>query len=337
MRAQPLAAAVVTVLAACSDEASLPVSPDPASPQMALSRAVVGPLDDRSGYDIQTWGYFPNDSAEFTDPQWRDIWDAARRWEAILAPSDPWTVHAGMLYCPGVAGTTVRVNAEVDDIIILFRLVRIDGPDGVLAQAAPCVTRTRGLLPPFGPATLDFLPAYGVVMIDEADIDALERDQQLGDVFLHEIGHALGFASQAWDILGFVEDARPPGSAIYHDTYFDGPRAVEAFEDIADGYGGTVVPVDNRGFQFTAHWRESVMGNELMSPSIGGGGALSLITANALVDIGYTIDPREVDRYELPAEGDRAADRSGGRSYGHDVPDWPVMMIDRDGKIIPPR
>ncbi|WP_420617272.1 leishmanolysin-related zinc metalloendopeptidase [Candidatus Palauibacter sp.] len=334
MRRLVLAASAL-VLAACGDDAPLlSTAPDPAP---ALSRAVAGPLDAKTGYDIKTWGYFPNDSSEFTDPQWREIFRAAERWEEVLAPSDPWALEAGTLYCPGVAGTTARVNAEIDDIIILFRVVRIDGEGGTLAQAAPCVVRTKGILAPFGPATLEFMPVYGIVQVDEADLPALTRDRTLGDVLTHEIGHALGFASQAWEILDLVRDARPAGSAMYYDTYYVGDRAMEAFDEIADGYDGNIVPVDNVGFSFTAHWRESVMGDEIMSPSIRGGTALSLVTANAFADLGYTINPRAVDRYKLP---DQSAADVGADHGGHDhddVLDVPVMMIARDGKIIPPR
>ena len=61
--------------------------------------------------------------------------------------------------------------------------------------------------------------------------------------------------------------SRPSSPGV--DTYFAGPLAIAAF-DAAGGtaYTGEKVPVENNAVagQADAHWRESVLGSELMTP-----------------------------------------------------------------------
>ena len=112
---------------------------------------------------------------------------------------------------------------------------------------------------------------------------------------LHEMGHVLGIGSLWTD----SHLRRPPNG----DWHFNGPLAIAAF-DAAGGqdYAGAKVPVQvERG----DHWRGSVMGDELMTPS--GTGAISAITVQSLADLGYVVDVTQADAYTLPGNARASA------------------------------
>lgn len=322
-----------------------PTDPGPASAAVTRvgqnGRALGG--QGANGYDITLFAELEGDSlVDFTTEQWRAIWRASEKWESVLAPSDPWDIDAGFMYCLGgdgriVDGSLVRPG-EIDDIVVLVRAGYIDGPGGTLGQAQTCAVRARGFLPPFGPATLDFMPAYSFVLLDEADLDRIATEGRLYDLMLHELGHAVGLVPWAWTLLDLVGDVRPAGSAIYHDTHFTGSGSIEAF-DAAGGstYAGKKVPVDNTGFRFTGHWRGSVLGLELMTPTISQNDSpLSRITARALEPLGYTVDLTKADAYTIP-EGGISADQGSRLPIGDDVRSGPLLVIDRSGRLLRPR
>ena len=293
----------------------------------AVSNSIGGP----NGFEIKWW-HWPADSLAATEKA--IITRAVSKWQDVLEPSDPWEVPAGILYCPSVPGTTINFGAMgtvIDDISIGIRKSEIDGPGGVWGQAMSCVVRTRGLLPPFGPITVDYLPAYSFIWLDEADVPDMTSDE-LYDLVLHEMGHALGFGTVGLAVLNLVGDARPPGSALYHDTYFLGKNAIAAFDSVGGGtYSGNKVPLDNVGLRFTAHWRESTMVSELMTPyATSGDDELSLVTVRAFQDLGYEVDVTEADTYTLPTETGPDMDVSGV-AYGDDVRQGPIIVVDQEG------
>jgi hypothetical protein len=71
--------------------------------------------------------------------------------------------------------------------------------------------------------------------------------------------------------------------------------------------GGGKVPVENGGAvgdgSSCGHWRESVLGPELMTPILmaGSPNPLSIVTIQALADEGYAVNPEAADVYVLPA------------------------------------
>jgi hypothetical protein len=88
-------------------------------------------------------------------------------------------------------------------------------------------------------------------------------------------------------------------------TRFTGAAAAQAFVDIGGtGFTGTV-PVENNGIAGSAdtHWRESIFGNELMSPSISGAEAslpMSAVTVASLQDLGaYEINHLAADAFVI--------------------------------------
>lgn len=206
---------------------------------------------------------------------------AAARWESLITgdlTDIPLNINAGS------CGTTSAFSQTVDDLVIFIAVKAIDGPGSILGQAGPCLIRTVGML-----------PVAGLMSLDAADLAMMESNGTLADVITHEMGHVIGIGTM-WG--GQLVGA---GGA---DPYFPQPGAVAAFDAAGGGsYGGNKVPVENTGGPGTrdGHWRESVFNNELMTGWINGSGnPLSAITAAALGDMGYVVDPGAADGYVLP-------------------------------------
>ena len=162
------------------------------------------------------------------------------------------------------------------------------------------------------------LPFIGTVTIDTADLSTMEDNGVLGKVVAHEIAHALGFGI----ICDHLPPAGPPflqqpsyvpdrGRVVGQDTHFNGPAAVAAFDAVGgDAYtGGAKVPVENDTRSYgpgalDGHWRESVLGHELLTSSLsiepGVHEPLSTVTVGALEDLGYSVDYSAADAYTLP-------------------------------------
>lgn len=148
---------------------------------------------------------------------------------------------------------------------------------------------------------------------------------------VHEIAHALGFATDRWSVWHLIEDKATD------DPHFNGPNAIAAF-DSAGGtaYDGSKVPLEPNS---TSHWRESIFRTELMSPAFNINSTnplnpLSAITIQAFADMGYTVDDSYADAYALPSddaapEGDSIIvfDMTGDVRFG------PVTVINEDGTL----
>ena len=218
------------------------------------------------------------------------------RWEQIITGDLP----DGSIDVPaGTCGSgTPALNEAVDDVLILAAFHSVDGTGNVLAQAGPCLFRDAN-----GDSRYQVgeLPGVGVMQFDADDLDFLVQNDLLGAVVLHEMGHVLGLGS-LWSDMGLLADpSLPPQNGS--DPHFIGTAAVAAFE-AAGGtdYLGARVPVENRGGPGTAdvHWRESVMGHELMTGFIDlGPNPLSAISAASLADQGYEVDQANADPYSL--------------------------------------
>ncbi|HEX8201047.1 MAG TPA: leishmanolysin-related zinc metalloendopeptidase, partial [Isosphaeraceae bacterium] len=172
----------------------------------------------------------------------------------------------------------------VDDLLIDASAPFIDGPGGILGQAGPQELR-RG----------SFLPSYGIMQFDSADVAALESSGQFVDDILHEMGHVLGIGT-IWDLKGLLSGA---GGA---DPRFLGAAATAQYNAIF-GTSASSVPVENTGGSGTrdSHWRESVFVNELMTGYLNSGvNPLSRITVASLADLGYTVNLNAADPYTPP-------------------------------------
>jgi hypothetical protein len=99
--------------------------------------------------------------------------------------------------------------------------------------------------------------------------------------------------------------------------------------------GGQKVPVENTGAGGTinAHWRESILGNELMTGFINiGASPISLVTVRSLQDLGYTVNTSAADPFFMPL-----ALREGAPPDPipllSDTRSGPVFSIDQLGRI----
>ncbi len=249
-----------------------------------------------------------------------DVMAALSRWEEmIIGDLDDVTADIPAGYC-GISHAAF--NGTVDDVRVFVEITPMDGPGGVLGSAGPCVIRSGSML-----------PAFGVVRLDSADVASLQSDGSFDQVILHELGHVLGIGS-LWShhTLLFGEGGSDP--------YFTGSGAIQRYEDL----GGTPtgqVPVENTGGSGTrdAHWRESVLGHELMTGWLNRGSSnpISAITLSSLTDMGYVVDGSRAESYSLP--GAPVAD-----TYGRPpmplievAPPAPVRVIDASGRLRAPR
>ena len=246
---------------------------------------------------------------------------AAARWSEIIRgdlPDIPMNVPAG-----SCGAGTPSLNMTVDDLVIFASVENIDGPGQILGQAGWCYRRTGGL------------PLVGIMRFDAADVAGLESSGRFVDVVLHEMGHVLGLSAGLWNTLGLLKDPSTTETAL--DTYFDGAGAIAAFDAVGGtAYGGgRKVPVENTGGPGTmnSHWRESVLGNELMTGFLNqGSNPLSIVTVRALADMGYTVDVSAADAYTL-GSALRADGRAGPVLHLHrDEYEGPRYTVDRTGR-----
>jgi len=249
---------------------------------------------------------------------------AVSSWQSILSATDFADVTADSGFTCTLRGVSFSVprGTGVDDILIAVGVGAIDGSssESVVANASVCAIRT-------GNRT----PAIGVIVFDGADLDRLESVDLLGSVAIHEIGHILGIGhTSSWSGLIQGTGGADP------DPHFAGALATAAFNDAGgSGYQGAKVPVHSSSD--TSHWRESVLGLEVMTPSLRGGvtNPLSAITIQALADMGYTVDASLADPFALASAA--AADIIGPEhtiDLHGDFVRGPVKVIDRNGNVV---
>ena len=221
---------------------------------------------------------------------------AAARWGQIVRTSLP---DVDFSIQPVPAGQCLsgqpRVDDTVDDLRVYVDLRSIDGVGGTLALARTCTYRLASGLPVLSAITLD---------TDDLEVRSSAQTERTA---MHELAHALGFGTR-WYGHSLVRypslDAAGEPVEPSPETHFTGALAIAAF----DAAGGTAypdpVPVENtRGpGSRDGHWRESVFGSELMSPSVAPGQIqpLSAVTIQALADMGYRVDVSRAEAYALP-------------------------------------
>ena len=225
---------------------------------------------------------------------------ATQRWEQIIAgdiPNHHLSSSSRSFLNRIYPGTTAP--EVVDDLRIYVEIEEIDGEGGTLGQAGPDLWRI--------PSSL---PIAAGIELDEDDLGTMSN-QLLAALILHEIGHTLGFGVVPWDDHNLLQN---PSLDVYKnrivpapDTHFSGANAIAAFNDAGgSSYTGAKVPVENTfggsGSQ-DRHWRESVLGNELMTPRLASTGPypMSASTIQSLADIGYRVDVTQADAYTLPS------------------------------------
>ena len=276
-------------------------------------RTWVVPAPDPDAFNIEL--YF---EPGFTAAEEATIRRAADRWmEAVTGdlPDVP-VVDGTLLRRCWDEPSGLRWVGVIDDVRIRMRIASDLG--GAAANASRCGEREESGLPFLGRNNFQlwYLRNYG--------------PDQLYELAMHEIGHVLG--------IGYW-----PLRDVDTDPHFAGPLAVAAFDAAGgEGYAGGKVPVEDVRRRFGGgvrlkHWRMSVIPGDVMSTSNGG---LTAITLGALADMGYEVDLGKADPYTLPmaAQGDMAltadADDPGAEMLADDVVRGPVVVVDRDGKVV---
>lgn len=195
---------------------------------------------------------------------------AAARWEQVITGDLPDATYQGV---------------RVDDLLIDARARAIDGRDGVLAESGPDTFRSGSQL-----------PYHGTMQFDSADLASLESSGQLYDVVLHEMGHVLGIGT-IWQSLGLLTGMGATNPR------FVGARATAEYNALfrTTGAGVPVEGLPSEVGTRDAHWRESIFGNELMTPYISGRpNPLSRVTVASLADLGYAVNLNAADAFTRP-------------------------------------
>ncbi|HET9134823.1 MAG TPA: Ig-like domain-containing protein [Gemmatimonadales bacterium] len=221
------------------------------------------------------------------DADFRDAFvTAALRWMEIIVGDLPDRFYnAG-----GCFGFVPALNETIDDIVIYAQLFS-ESPGGVLGRAGPCANSRRA----------NAIPSYGGMEFDTFDLANLQSTNRLLAVIIHEMGHVLGIGS-LWT------EAPPNGFGLIvdagtDDPIFTGPQTVAAWPQVGSSYTGRIVPVEGgppgNGTN-GSHWRESLLGAELMTGFVQPPGVpmpVSILTVSALADFGYTVDVSKADPF----------------------------------------
>ena len=271
-----------------------------------------------SGYEI-TLCY----NSTLTASQRTVFQNAAARWSQVITGDLPGV--SGSIPSGACSTGSPGLNMTMDDLVIFAAVEPIDGVGAVLGSAGWCYRRS-------GAAGL---PIIGTMRFDAADVAGLEAAGQFSSVILHEMGHVIGVGT-FWTTLSLLQSPSSAGSTL--DTYFSGANGIAGFNSIGGSTytGGQKVPVENTGGGGTinAHWRESVLQNELMTGWLNSGVAnpLSLLTVRSLTDLGYTVNTGAADSFflTLSLRQDR---EEPGLHLVNDVYTGPRYTIDPQGRF----
>ena len=118
--------------------------------------------------------------------------NAASRWSTILSGTN--LIAAGInpgdtfnAFGCGLTNDVAIPVTTIEQLHIAAEIAPIDGVGGVLGSAGPCGGFLQSVdRPGF------FLPVFGQMRFDSADVGNLEVSGQLEDVILHEMGHVSG-------------------------------------------------------------------------------------------------------------------------------------------------
>lgn len=270
-----------------------------------------------TGYAITLCYAMPVTSAQRTA-----IENAAARWSRVITGDLP---DLRVSFGAGICGAgSPGFSLAVDDLTVFVGVEELDGAGGLLGTAGPCINRSAGAL-----------PIVGRVRLDGADLASMEESGLLENVMTHEVGHVLGIGTRWSAFLLLRNPSAGEGTPV--DTYFAGANGVQGFNLVGGGAytGGQKVPVENVGALGTVnmHWRESVLGDELMTGWVNPGAMpLSQLTVRSLADMGYAVDPSAADPFFLDLS--LRADRGDRVFLGDDVDDAPQHSLRADGVLV---
>jgi len=237
--------------------------------------------------------------------------------------------------------------ALIDDAYICIRDEPIDGAGGILGFAGQLLRREDGTT------------ITGRVVFDTDDVEPLANDNELQEVTIHEMSHALGFGFDSTlvdptqNVDGTFDYIGPSGLNVWRNDWgCTGPIAPGFPQIQAVDMAGPVGVVEG------GHWDEQCLGNEIMTPTLffGVPNPLSRLTVAYMEDFGYDVnfdaaDPFDpsglpcctppVDGIAAPVDGTPPAvpdaARAAAVAFGKRVlkenqrPDDPVDEIEVDG------
>eukprot|EP00924_Labyrinthula_sp_SR-Ha-C_P016495 maker-scaffold_6-snap-gene-5.43-mRNA-1 protein AED:0.00 eAED:0.00 QI:204/1/1/1/1/1/2/42/418 len=219
----------------------------------------------------------------------------------------------------------LKQGENIQDLVIAAVLQSVDGENGVLGYAAPCIINPN-----------NGLTLAGVIFFDTADTALMEESGILGKVVLHEMMHVLGYGlnwtprigpggnlvsnfSVAEDQVLTYDDngeiiVQPENEPIY-----TGDEGIAEFEKLT-GKEESFIPLqgvelhgdpdffnvsagEGRG-QVDVHIDKDTFQNALMTygidPEAGKEVSLTVMSLAMLRDIGYTVNTSVGDEYILP-------------------------------------
>ena len=212
----------------------------------------------------------------------------------------------------------------IQGLVIYIRVQPIDGVNGTLGSAGPCLVRG---------AAQDNLPALGVMRLDEADVASLQSAGRLQTVVLHEMLHVLGFGT-IWTDNALLD------TTVLTDARFLGAGARAACADLHGGGANcaTTVPVhsaDGVGSKYS-HWRESLFTNELMTPFLTAGSTpLSAMTVRSLGDLGYVVSTDAAQPYTVSGTFLQSAILADSPPIRFATPTRPRYQVTDRGELVP--
>jgi hypothetical protein len=289
-----------------------------------------------AGYTIQIQYFGPTPSATVQTA----MNAAVSKWERIIyrALSSITLNVAAKTACGDT--TAPAINQVLTGLLILAKFDSIDGPGKVLGQSGPCAIRNSS-----------GLTVLGAMEFDTADVATLNASGSLNLVMLHEMGHVLGFGT-LWDSPPNNCLQLPSDSTHHLDTFFSCAKARAAFDSIGgtsytgaslNPPGGNKVPVENCGASSPSgcgtgtrngHWREPVLGNELMTGYVTPGqNPLSVLSVAAQEDLGYTVNYAAADPYVRVFTAPAAAG-AAPLFLGDDIRPGPVSVVDALGRVV---
>jgi hypothetical protein len=253
------------VVASCESPFSTsPAAPDSPEPGSVAFQAGGFPIDVRFVGDV------PADVRDAAQA-------AATRWmRVVVGPANPIDVDQSAAPCAFAPVLKERVRG----VVIFVRMSAADSLATAGANGGACGVRSNSLI------------SYeGVITVSTPGLANSRAANYLGTILLHEMGHVLGIGTN-WFASPYLHDAK--GS----NPTFAGPNAMQAAFDVGiSTSAATPVPISRPGESgaFT-HWRTPNVGNDIMLS--GGGTALTVVSAGALRDLGYTVSLAAVDRYD---------------------------------------